>query len=119
MIIEVPRLNYREIPLIIRDLGYSNKPRFDITDYRVIVTIKEFTTDGETLIRIQKDTDGGGGIKTDAVNGEWSLIVTPGDLNLPPTDYKYDVFVIKDNEAYSNKPDIFRVDATVLGELPI
>ena len=119
MIIEVPRLNYRVIPIVIRDLGDPARPRFNLTDFRVIFTVKEHVTDDETLVHIQKDTLGGGIVITEATRGEAEIILTPGDMVLPSSDYRYDIFVIKDNEVYSSKTDIFRVQATVLGELPV
>ena len=118
MIIEVPRLNYRVIPIVIRDLGDPARPRFNLTDFRVIFTVKEHLTDDEVLVRIQKDNIGGGIDITDALEGEIEVILTPGDMVLPSSDYWYDIFVIRDEEAYSSKPQIFRVVATVLGELP-
>lgn len=114
----VPRLNYREIFISLRDLGFNSKPPLDITGARVIFTVKEHLTDDETLIRIQKDTLGGGIEIAEEEGGEITLVVTPGDMSLPPSDYYYDVFVQIGDKAYSSEPDIFRVTPTVLGVLP-
>lgn len=118
MIIEAPRLNYREIDMIVRDLGNDKVP-FNLSgEVDILFTVKERLTDGDELIRIQKDLAGGGIELIDAENGEITVIITPGDTSLPATDYYYDLFIIKDGRAYSSKPALFRITDTVLGALP-
>lgn len=118
MIIEIPRLNHREIPMVVMDLGLPEKPRFNLANCQIIFTVKELLTDGDERILIQKTVTGGGIVVTDAAVGEFSLILTPADMVLLANDYHYDIFFIKENAAYSSKPDIFRVTATVLEALP-
>ncbi len=117
-IIEVPRLNYLEIAMALQDKGYIDRPRLNLQGARVIFTVKEHLADDEELVRIQKDNVGGGVEITDAANGEILVTLTTGDLNLPPSEYYYDVFVIRDERVHSCDPEIFCVKPTVLGVLP-
>lgn len=114
----VPRLNYREVCMSLIDLGLANKPPMDLKETNVIFTVKEHLTDDETLVRIQKDNQGGGIEIIDEDEGEIVLTLTSGDMSLLPSDYHADIFVIKGDRVYSSEPFIFRVTPTVLGELP-
>lgn len=120
MLIKIPRFNSRTITFTLKDAGHESLPPLDLIGEktRVIFTVKEHLPDDESLIRIQKDTLGGGVEITNASGGEVNVTLTPGDLNLPPSDYYYDIFVKIDDDAYSCDPDIFRVTPTVLGVLP-
>lgn len=118
IMLTVPRLNYREIYMSLRDLGFQDKRPLDLEDASVIFTVKEHLTDDETLVKIQKDNMGGGIEICDAAKGEILLTLTPGDMSLPSSDYTADIFVIKDDRVSSSELFIFRVTPTVLGELP-
>lgn len=116
--IEVPRLNYIEIAMTLQDIGYPDRPKVNLADARVIFTVKEHLADSEDLIRIRKDNTGGGLVIVDPTEGKILITLTSGDLALPPSDYWYDIFIIRDNRVHSCEPGTFRVKPTVLGVLP-
>lgn len=115
--IEVQRLNNLEVAISLVDTGFVERPRFNLRNARVFFTVKEHLTDDESLVRIQKDNIGGGLEITDEDTGEILVSLTPGDLSLPPSDYYYDIFVMRDDMVHSCEPAIFRVKATVMGVL--
>lgn len=115
--IAIPRLNYREIYVDLVDLGFADRRLLDITDAHIIFTVKENYTDDDALAKIRKDNLGGG-LEILDDKGQIRLTLTPGDMSLPPSDYRYDIFVIRDNKVYSSETGTFRVLPTVLGVLP-
>lgn len=116
--LKIPRLNSRVITITLKDASTPDRPPIDLSgNTRVVFTVKEHLSDDETMVRVQKDTEGGGVEITDAPGGVVDIFLTPGDLSLLPSDYYYDIFVIRDDDAYSCDPAIFRVTSTVLGRL--
>ena len=119
MMIEAPQHNTRAIYMSLIDLGWVHKPPLPLEEgSRVIFTAKEKVTDGDDLIRIRKTTDGGGIVIDDPLQGYIHINLTPGDTNIPATDYVYDVFVVyADGRQYSSDAALFRITPAVPSEV--
>jgi hypothetical protein len=100
-VLEVGRANDRVIDLQLRD--YSNdKLVIDLTSHDVAFVVREEKYD-PTVLLLKQTGDGGITVES-AVEGKINVILSAEELDLPATDYWYEISVIDASDNVTTQP---------------
>lgn len=99
-LIKVARGDSKTIRITVRDKAGDLAP-FNLTNASIYFTAKITVADKDSDAVIAKSTVGGGITVIDASLGIFEVGLTPGDTNIVPMEYIYDVRIAKDGDVYS------------------
>lgn len=115
--IKVARGDSKVIYVTVRDKAEDLAP-FDLGKTTIYFTVKRTVADADSEAVIAKTSAGGGITVKDAAEGIYEVELTPGDTDITPMEYLFDVRIEKEGNIYSmEEPDILKITPVVRREL--